>query len=352
MGSDLPPVGFANDETSVMDFKTKGIVNFKFDHGTTHSTVESVDVNLKAYGKTDYAFKNWMLDGKEFSGQLKLSTVKNSFTVKPIFKEAVPYAFSTYMQNHGKERITNGYAYLVGAYESTGELYLSDPVTTNSQGEFSIENIPYDVYGIVVVGAPGYVNRFDYCDCDVEATFFTLDEGVQIDFQMPETASTVYIEQGSGVSLTVGGFPIEFALPYDVEFGNLFLPFGITPKGTFNFMEDGRANYTVTNNENAVVINSLSVTFRVVPKDGYVFTGWLKDGQPISGEYTLKDGEKDFSITPVFEVPAPPQPTPVDPTSPLAKTFDNIGDYFEALAILIAGFAVVYSIRRFVFKRK
>ena len=292
-----------------------------------------------------------MLNGEEFSGKLQLSTITEDFTIEPVYRSAGPYTFSTYIQNRQEERITNAYAYLVGVHELTGEAYLSDPVTTDSEGVFAIENIPYDVSGLVVVGAPGYVNRFDYCDCDVEATFFTLDEGVQISIQMPETASTVYIEQGSGVKLTVEGIPLEFALPYDVEYGNFFLPFGITPRGTFNFMDDGRVNYTVLSNENDIVINSLSVTFRVEPKDGYVFAGWLKDGQAISGEYTLKDGETDFLLTPVFVVPTP-QPTPVDPTSPMAKTFDSIGDVFEAFAILLAAFAVVYSMRKLVFKRK
>lgn len=354
LGNDLPKMGFPNtDETSKLVFDDKGNINYSFVHDPETHNIHKMNLNLKVYGKEGYAFKNWLKDGEEFTGELKLINQKNDFTIKPCFKTAGPYTFSTYIKNHQDERITNAYAYLVGMHESTGEPYLSNTVGTDKDGVFAIENIPYDVYGIVVVGAPGYVNRFDYCDCDVEATFFTLDEGVQIDFQMPETASTVYIEKGTSVKITVDGIPLEFTLPYDIEFGNFFLPFGITPKGTFNFMEDGRASYTVMNNDNAVVINSFNVSFRVVPKDGYVFAGWLKDGQAISGEYTLQTGEKDFSITPVFVVPTPPQPTPVvDPTSPMAKTFDSIGDYFEALAILLAAFAVVYSMRKLVFKRK
>lgn len=346
LGNEFPPLGFPND--GKMTFKEKGVVEYKFTHDDEEHSVKSLDLILKAYPKSGYGFKNWLVNGEEFSGDLELSTITSDFTIKPVYKDAGPYTFSTYIQNDKKEKITNGYAYMLGVHSTTREIYLSDVVTTDpTTGEFTISNIPNDVVGLIVVGAPGYVNRFQYVDCDVEATFFTLTAGVQCSFDMPESASTVLLNQGSSVKVVVDDLPIELALPSDIDFGNFFLPFGMSFDGTFNFMENGKLNYTYTRQSNRVDIQSLNVTFEVLPKEGYVFKGWLKDGQAISGEYQLKEGEKDFVISPVFEAAAP-TPTPVDPTvNPASvKTFDSWDNLFQAFGILISAFAVVCLMRR------
>lgn len=56
LGNDFPPLGFPKD--GEMDFKGKGVVEYKFTHDDPQHSVKSLDLIIKAYPKSGFAFKN------------------------------------------------------------------------------------------------------------------------------------------------------------------------------------------------------------------------------------------------------------------------------------------------------
>lgn len=290
-----------------------------------------------------------MLNGEEFSGKLQLSTITNDFTIKPVFRESGPVTYSAPVYEydgtqHPTVVIPGAYAYLVGYHPSTYEPYISDYSITGADGIFKIENVPNDVVGIIIVGAEKHTNNFQYVDADTPASEFHLLPGVQFTFDMSQGANNIIVQKGSSVTLTIDPSlpPVTLPLPEDIDLGDFFLPFGMTANGTFTFKDDGCLNFSYSHDSsNEAAFDSLSIDIKVLPQDGYTFQCWLKDGEVITDQYVLQPGDSDFVITPFFAQSV--TPTPVDPTSPMAKTFDSIGDVFEAFAILTLAFALVYT---------
>lgn len=352
-GKYMLPFGMTSHGT--FNFMDNGELNFSVEHNEV--TIKSLSATFKVVPKAGYVFDCWQKDGEKISGEYTLSEGEEDFVISPVLTEvASTITYSAPIYNSQDEPLTNAYAYLLGFHSDTYKPYLSDIVGTDKNGVFTISNVPADVIGLIVVGAPGYVNRFQYVDAETPATFFTLKEGVQCSFNMPDTASTVYLAKGTCIKATfdIGGItvPFEYALEEDLDFGNFFVPFGMSADGTFAFNKDGSLSYSFTRSSNRFDINYLNLNIKVAPKEGYVFKDWLKDGEVVTGtEYKLEDGAKDFVLTPVFVPSTPtPGPTPVDPTIN-AKTFDSVEDWVIALAILGSAFAVVFSVRQLTRKK-
>ena len=247
--------------------------------------------------------------------------------------------------------ITNGYAYIIGLNPETGKTFESDYGLTDENGLFKIKDVPEDIIGLLVVGAPGHTNRAQYYSSLYPATNFYLSRGVQCTVDIPDEVETVMLEKGSYVDITFDDFPMgKLELPEDIDFGKYILPFGMSFHGTFNFKDDGELTFSV--DKNAFQINHLELNFKVVPKEGYVQNGWLKDGQKISGEYTLQDGEKDFTIAPNFGSDDPDVPdNPQEPTVVNAQTFDSLSTCMAVLAFLLVASAGVVLYRRLARKK-
>ena len=253
-----------------------------------------------------------------------MTTVSGDVEITPVFEADVPpvptpMTVSAHLYDNETEApITNGYAYIVGVQQLTEEPYISDDYAlTDANGLFTINNVPEDVFGVLIVGAPGYVNRGQLLSYEYPATDFYLIKGIQCNLNIPESASTVFIEKGSNVTLDIPYLGVRtIPLDYDLDFGTKFLPFGMTPQGTFDFEDDGRLNYNLT--KNGVDVLGVDINIKVVPKDGYTFKCWMLNDEPISGQYQLKEGDKDVTVTPYFETVAPgptPGPTPVNPST-------------------------------------
>ena len=127
---------------------------------------------------------------------------------------------------------------------------------------------------MLIVGAPGYVNRGQLLSYEYPATDFYLVKGIQCNLNIPESASTVYIEKGSNVTLDIPYLGVRtIPLDYDIDFGTTFLPFGMTPQGKLDFKDNGKLSYTLT--KNGVDILGVDINIKVVPKDGYAFKCWM-----------------------------------------------------------------------------
>lgn len=323
-------------------------------HYKDQNSPEEYTLVFVARAKAGYEFDKWLINDQEISNPYNIT---ENFSMKPSFVTdpgpvPEPGEVRAYIYEDSARPpatpipVQDAYAYIVG-WDSKDEVYISEYGDyDNNTGLFIIKEVPDDIRGLLVVGAPGHTNRAQYYSSLYPATNFYLSRGVQCTVDIPDEVETVMLEKGSYVDITFDDFPMgKLELPEDIDFGKYMLPFGMSFHGTFNFKDNGELIFTV--DKNAFQINHLELRFKVVPKEGYVQNGWLKDGQKISGEYTLQDGEKDFTIAPNFGQDEPENPTIVN-----AQTFDSLGACVAMLAFLFVASAGVVLYRRLARKKK
>lgn len=343
-----------NDGSTFTESKENKTLTY---HWKSNSSYEEYTLVFVARPKIDsdpaYKFDKWQIDKKDVPAEsyvVKPGTMQ--FRISAVFEETDtpdPGEVSAHIYKDTARPpatpipVKDAYAYMVGFYPETGETFVSNYADYNDEtGLFKIKEVPEDIMGLIVVGAPGHTNRAQFYSSAFPATDFYLSEGVQCTVDISEGVDKVLLEKGSNIKITFDGIELqELVLPEDIDFTDFVLPFGMSYNGTFDFMDNGELNFSF--DRNSVDVGHLSLTFKVISKEGYVQNGWLKDGQKISGKYELKPGEKDFTIAPNYGSDDPVNPQ--EPSFINAQTSDPLATCVAVLAFLTiasAG-AIIYN---------
>lgn len=346
---DMPQFGL-HDGATITESKENKTLTYHY-KSTEPGNPEECTLVFVARADETHNFINWQINDKDITEPYKVKA-GDIIKVDPIFGNEPDPPEPGEVRAHIYEDsarppatpipVKDAYAYIVGFYSDTGEVYASNYGKYNNEtGLFKIKEVPDNIMGFIVVGAPGHTNRAQYYSSSYPATNFYLSKGVQCTVEIPEGVDKVLLEEGSNIQITLEGYELKtLELPYDIDFTDYILPFGMSFNGTFDFMDNGELNFSF--DRNSFDIGHLSLTFKVVSKEGYVQDGWLKDGQKISGKYEIKEGEKDFTIAPNYGSDEPQEPTVVN-----AQTFDSLSTCIAVLAFLIVASAGILLYRRF-----
>ena len=329
----LPNIGFTDGSLLVPDHKL-GTLTYKFESEMGH-----MSMIITCKGKNNKEFTNFIINHRVRMFEYKVHSSNTLVPVDPVFTEAGTMIISGNLRDAPDESEEilkhDPYVYAVWFNVWTGEIGHEMGVVAppfSNEGNYGFTSIPSSAIGVVAAGASGHAMDFGMF-------YYSGDPSTQrVDLSVPEGAKfTVQTNEGLNKVLLAAGTKFtylgeEIVLPEDIDFGNVYPPFGLPLSTNLTFNPDGTVSYVYNASEEHHEITHAEFIFKVVPQTGYVFNKWLLNGVETSGNYTVTSKD-DVYIEPVITVPTPaPEPENVNGNS--AQTGDNLNAIIPVLFVL------------------